>query len=284
MTAPARACIRLLNSLPLCDLGELEQDTGFSRTVRSVVIVPLTSLGLLAALAALSLGNLLASALAVAATLGVVVSLVRDTQLSAALERLRSGELKAAHDGMRSLIRPGVSPDRQRGRAEAYLAAIAWARGRHAEALRWTEARAGTLARVRAPADECYLNEASIILLLALGGDIDEAQAQLVELGAPPPGERWARAEAAAALSVAFACDDLDGVRRRLPQWQQLCGADAPLISGWVAWALAREQHDGPAVEAAELARQDLGALKLHAPGLADWVTRFGDARLRYRG
>lgn len=284
MTAPARASVRMLHGLPLCDLAELEQDTGLTRTVRSLVTIPLASLGLLAAVAALSLGNLLAAALAVAASLGVVVSLVRDTRLSAAVHRLRTGQLAAAHDGMTTLVRPGVAPDRQRGRAEAYLAAIAWARGRHAEALHWTQARGRTLARVGAPADACYLNEASAVLLLTLAGEVDEAGALLADLGPAPPGERWARAEAAACLSVAFARDDLDPIWHRVPQWQPLCSADAPLISGWMAWALDRQQHDGPAQEAAELARKDPAALALHAPGLADWVSRFGDARLRYRG
>jgi len=283
VTAPARASVRMLHGLPLCDPAEIEQDTGFTRTIRSLVTIPLTSLGLLAAVAALSLGNLMAAALAVAATLGVVVSLVRDTRLSVAVDRLRTGQLAAAEAGMTTLVRPSTAPDRQRGRAEAYLAAIAWARGRHAEALRWTQARGRTLARVGAPADERYLNEASAVLLLALGGELDKAQAQLAELGPAPPGERWARAEAAAGLSVAFARDDLDAVRPRLPRWQALCRAEAPLISGWMAWALDRQQQDGPALEAAALARQEIEALALHVPALADWVTRFGDARLRYR-
>lgn len=283
MSSVARVSIRMLHGLPLCDPTEIEQATGFSRAVRSFVTIPLTCLGLLAAVAALSVGNLLAAALAMAATLGVVVSLVRDTRLCAAIERLRGGQLAAAEQGMSTLVRPGVSPDRQRGRAEAYLAAIAWARGQHVEALRWTQARGRTLARVRAPADECYLNEASAVLLLALGGELDEAQALLAELGPPPPGERWARAEAAAGLSVAFALDDLEAVRHRLPQWQLLCGAEAPLISGWMAWALDRQQQHAPALEAAAGARQEHEALALHVPRLADWVTRFGDARLRYR-
>lgn len=283
MTAPARASVRMLHGLPLCDLAEIEQDTGLTQTVRSLVTIPLASLGLLAAGAALSLGNLLAAALAVAASLGVVVSLIRDTRLSAAVHRLRIGQLAAAHDGMATLVRPGVAPDRQRGRAEAYLAAIAWARGRHAEALRWTQARGRTLARVGAPPDACYLNEASAILLLSLAGELDEAHAQLAELGPAPPGERWARAEAAAWLSVAFARDDLESIRHRIPQWEPLCGPETPLISGWMAWALDRQQHDGPALAAAEMARNDTAALTLHAPGLADWVSRFGDARLRYR-
>ncbi len=283
MTMPARASVRMLHGLPLCDATEIERDTGFTRTVRSLVTIPLTSLGLLAAVAALSLGNLMAAALAVAATLGVVVSLVRDTRLSVAVDRLRTGQWDAAQQGMTTLVRPNVSPDRQRGRAEAYLAAIAWARGRHAEALRWTQARGRTLARVGAPADECYLNEASAVLLLALGGEPDKARAQLTELGPPPPGERWARAEAAARLSVAFALDDLDPVRQRLAAWKALCGVQTPLISGWMAWALNRQQQDGPALEAAALARGDSEALALHVPALAEWVARFGDARLRYR-
>ncbi len=199
------------------------------------------------------------------------------------MDRLRTGQWDAAQQGMTTLVRPNVSPDRQRGRAEAYLAAIAWARGRHAEALRWTQARGRTLARVGAPADECYLNEASAVLLLALGGERDKAQAQLAELGPPPPGERWARAEAAARLSVAFAHDDLDPVRQHLPAWKALCGVQTPLISGWMAWALNRQQQDGPALEAAALARGDSEVLALHVPALAEWVARFGDARLRYR-
>lgn len=273
----------MLHGLPLCDAAEIEQETGLTRTVRSLVTIPLTSLGLLAAVAALLLGNLLAAALALAATLGVVVSLVRDTRLSVALDRLRTGHLAAAEEGMATLVRPGVAPDRQRGRAEAYLAAIAWARGKHAEALRWTQARDRTLARVGAPQGECYLNEASAILLLALTGELDEARAQLAGLGPPPPGDRWARAEAAARLSVAFALDDVEAVRQRLPQWHALCGSGTPLISGWVAWALDRELQREDAREAAALARQDLAALALHVPRLADWVNRFDDARLRYR-
>lgn len=283
MTAPARASIRLLHGLPLCDPAEIERETGFTRTVRALVTVPLTCLGLLAAVAALSLGNLLAATLAAAATLGVVVSLVRDTRLSVALDRLHTGQLAAAEQGMSILERPGVVPDPQRGRAQAYLAAIAWARGNHREALRWTQARARTLVRMGAPAPECFLNDASAVLLLALGGEIDEARARLETLGPAPPGDRWARAEAAAGLSVAFALDDSEPVRLRLPGWQALCDADAPLLSGWMAWALHREQQQEAALEVAALARQDLEALSLHVPRLADWVARFGDGKLRYR-
>jgi len=280
VSLPAR---RTLEGLPLCDASEIERATGFVRTVRALVTIPLTSLGLIASLAALSVGNLLAATLAFAATLGVVVSLFRDTRLSVALDRLRSGRLAEAEHGMTSLVRPGVAPDRQRGRAEAYLAAIAWARGDHAVALRWTRARGETLARAGAPEDERFLNDASAVLLLALGGDQAEAEAALAELGPPPPGDRWARADAAARLSVAFGRDDVEPVRERLGDWIALVGPDAPLVSAWMAWALDRVDAPDDARRASEAARADVAALIRHAPRLADWLSRWDEARLRYR-
>lgn len=272
-----------LQGLPLCDPSEIERATGFVRTVRSLVTVPLTTLGLLATLAALSMGNLLAAALAGAATLGVVFSLVRDTRLSVALDRLRSGRLEEAEQGMNSLVQPHVSPDRQRGRAEAYLAAIAWARGDHAIALRWTQARGSTLERVGAAEDEVFLNEASTILLLGLTGKLDQAETGLATLGPTPSGERWARAEAAARLSVAFGRDDIDPVRLQLDRWGELVGVGAPLISAWMAWALDRAQRPEAARTAAASARVDLDAVVRHVPRLADWLSRFEATRLTYR-
>ena len=52
MTLPARAepLASPLEGLPLCDPSEIERATGFVRTVRSLVTVPLTTLGLLATL------------------------------------------------------------------------------------------------------------------------------------------------------------------------------------------------------------------------------------------
>ncbi len=283
MSLPARAGPSMLEGLPLCDPSEIERATGFVRTVRSLVTIPVTSLGVLASVAALSVGNILAATVASAATLGVVISLVRDTRLSVALDRLRTGRLAEAEQGMSSLVQPNVSPDRQRGRAEAYLAAIAWARGDHGLALRWTRARGKTLERVGAPDDELFLNDASAVLLLALCGDVTEAREKLAELGATPPGDRWARAEASARLCIAFGRDDVEHVRDRLEGWTPLCSADAPLLSAWMAWALDRcEEHDA-AHDAAAFARRDPDALARHAPRLADWLSRFEDARLRYR-
>lgn len=285
MTLPARAepLASPLDGLPLCDPSEIERATGFVRTVRSLVTVPLTTLGLLATLAALSMGNLLAAALAGAATLGVVFSLVRDTRLSVALDRLRSGRLEEAEQGMNTLVQPHVSPDRQRGRAEAYLAAIAWARGDHAAALRWTQTRGSTLERVGAAEDEVFLNEASTILLLALSGKLDEAEAVMAELGPTPSGERWARAEAAARLSVAFGRDDLESVRLHLDRWSDLVTTGTPLISAWMTWALDHAQRPEAARDAAACARTDPAAIARHVPRLADWLSRFETARLGYR-
>lgn len=285
MTVPARAepPASPLEGLPLCDPSEIERATGFVRTVRSLVTVPLTTLGLLATLAALSVGNLLAATLAGAATLGVVFSLVRDTRLSVALDRLRSGRFEEAEQGMSSLVQPHVSPDRQRGRAEAYLAAIAWARGDHAVALRWTQARGSTLERVGAPEDEVFLNEASTVLLLALCGTLDQAEAALADLGATPSGERWARADAAARLCVAFGHDEIESVRLHLDRWNALVGVGTPLISAWMTWALDRAQRPEAARHAAACARADYEAIARHAPRLADWLSRFETARLHYR-
>lgn len=283
MTLPARTGPRTLEGLPLCDPSEIERATGFVRTVRSLVTIPLTSLGIIASLAALSVGNLLAATLAGAATLGVVVSLVRDTRLSVALDRLRAGRLAEAEHGMSTLVQPDASPDRQRGRAEAYLAAIAWARGKHDVALKWTRARGETLERFGAPDDEVFLNDASAVLLLALCGELDEAAAALAELGPVPPGERWARADAAARLSVAFGRDDVEPIREHLDGWRGLVGPDAPLLSAWMAWALDRaEQHDD-AREAADAARRDTAAVARHVPRLADWLSHADEPRLRYR-
>lgn len=283
MRLPARVSPRQLEGLPLCDPAEMDRARGFVRTVRSLVTVPLTTLGVIASVAALSVGNLLAATLAGAATLGVVVSLVRDTRLSVALDRLRVGRLQEAEQGMESLLVPHAAGDRQRGRAEAYLAAIAWARGDHALALRRTKARGQTLARIEAAPDEVFLNDASAVLLLALGGDLDEAEAALAQLGPPPPGERWTRAEAAARLSVAFGRDDVEPVRERLGEWIGLTGRDAPLVSAWLAWAFDRvDAHDG-AREAADAAREDLAAVSRHVPRLADWLSRWDETRLRYR-
>ncbi len=285
MRAPARVGTGAdaLAGLPLCDPAEIEDATGFARTVRALVTLPLTSLGLLACVAALSVGNLLAGILALAATLGVVISLVRDTRLSTALDRLRRGELAKAERGMNRLVQPRATADRQRGRAEAYLAAIAWARGRHGEALRWTRARQATLERVGAAADECFLNHASVVLLLALQGELEPAEAALAELGTAPPGERYAAAEAAAHLSVAFARDDVERLRAQLDRWHASCSAQTPMLSAWVAWALARLQRPEDARALAELARPRLDAVALHAPALADWLARFDVARLQYR-
>ncbi len=285
MTHPVRPTkgSQALVGLPLCDPAEIEDATGFSRTVRSLVTVPLTCLGLLASVAALSVGNLLAATLALAATLGVVVSLVRDTRLSTALDRLRRGQLAKAEQGMNRLVAPRAAADRQRGRAEAYLAAIAWARGRHPEALQWTRARRTTLERVGAAADERFLNDASVVLLLALQGEVAAARDALGELEVTPPGERYAAAEAAAHLSLAFARDDVDGLRSRIDGWYALRSPGAPLVTAWIAWALARLGRTEDARAAAQLALPRRETIAVHAPRLADWLGRFDAARLQYR-
>lgn len=275
--------MRALQGLPLCDPGELEAETGFVGSVRSLVMVPLTSLGVLASFAALSAGNLLAATLVSAAAAGVVISLLRDTRYSAALARLRSGRIDQAESDMAALAQGRSPNDRQRRRAEAYLSAIAWARGRHDEALRWARARQKTLAQAEAPADERFLNDASVVLLQALVGAHDEAATDLQRLGETPMGERWARAEASARLSLAFARDDVDPVRNRLREWLPLVDASDPLLSGWLAWAFAQTQSQRQAEEAAVCARAGLPAVGLHVPRLADWLGRWDGATLRYR-
>ena len=283
MNSPVRAGPPALRELPLCDPSEIEEATGFVRTVRSLVTVPLTSLGVLGSVAALLAGNMLAATLAIAATAGVVVSLFRDTRFSSALDRLRIGRVEDAEHGMASLARGERAPARQRGRAQAYLSAIAWARGQHGVALRWARARRWTLEHVGAPADERFLNDASIALLLVLTGELDDAAQAVAQLGPAPPGERWCRAEAAAYLSLAFARDDVDAVRPRLAEWSSLSRAEAPLVSAWMAWALTQAHDHAAAQHAATHARADLEAVALHCPRLADWLARFDDARLRYR-
>ncbi|MEM6290286.1 MAG: hypothetical protein AAGA54_03445 [Myxococcota bacterium] len=281
MSLPAVRAAGRLSGLPLCDPAELDDATGFVRLVRRLVTVPLTTLGLLAAGAALSMGNIIAAGIATAITAGVVVSIVRDTRLSKALDQLRTGAVEQAEASMVSLTAPEVSPDRQRMRAEAYLAAIAWSRGDTAAALSWTQARRSTLLRLRAPADEHFLTEVTEVLLLALRGEVDAAERALAAVEPCPPGARYLRGEALARLSVAFARDEPERVAEALQRWLPLTEPSAPLLGALMVWALDRNARTAEAYRLRSDVDTEL--IRPHAPRLHDWLRRFDDARLRYR-
>ncbi len=281
MNLPAVGSPASLSGLPLCDPAELDDATGFVRIVRRLVTVPLTTLGLLAAGAALSMGNIIAAGIASAITAGVVVSIVRDTRLSKALDQLRTGAVDQAEAGMVSLTATDASPDRQRMRAEAYLAAIAWSRGDTAGALSWTQARRSTLLRLRAPADEHFLTEVTEVLLLALRGATEEAERALAAVEPCPPGARYVRGDALARLAVAFARNEPEQVRGALDRWVSVVEPGAPLLGALLVWALDGNARTADAHAMRSLVEPD--AVRLYAPRLHDWLRGFDDARLRYR-
>ncbi len=272
-----------LRGLPLGDPEEIEHATGFLKVVRALVTVPLTSVGVLGTLAAFASGHGIVGAIAGTTTVLIVYSLIRDTRLSKALERLRAGQVAEAEAGMMTLVAATDQPDPQRQRAQGYLASIAWLRGDHREALRWTRARRASLEHGRSPADERFVTEASEALLLALTGELEAAQAVLGALDSTPEGLRYARAAAVASLAVAFALDDVSRVRAELVTWEALTDEQTPLLRGWLAWAFAgcddrrRAQHWVASV------RAERESLAVQCPALAEWCRTFESGAIRYR-
>jgi hypothetical protein len=291
----AAASLPLLRGLPLFDPRELERATGFVWIVRSFVTLPLTMLGLLATIAAVTMGNGVAAAIAGTITVLIIVSLSRDTELSRAMELLRRGELTAAESSLRRLA---AAPDRallQRQRARSCLAATAWVRGDLHGALHWTRAwlqAAG--AGHRTPADELYLTSASEVQLLALLGDHEEARTRrreaasgLARLDAPPPGDRWALADATCRLLLAFCTGDAVPVRGSIDAWQELCerADDHGLTTALLAWANDALGLTDRAVALVQRARTLASSTALHrqAPALSQWLDAHDDRALHYR-
>jgi tetratricopeptide (TPR) repeat protein len=276
--------------LPLVDTSELEHATGFVWIVRSFVTLPLTTLGLLATIAASTMGNIVAAVFAGTITVLIVLSLYRDTQLSKAVEMLRRGEMNAAEASLRRIAEAPHRAIPQRQRARAYLAAIAWVRGELEVALQWTRAwltDAGASGQ-RTSADEVYLIAASEVQLLALLGRHDEAGAAFEELEPAPPGDRWAIADAGCRLLLAFFRGDAEPVRGSLQGWCEVCqrGDRHGLPTALLAWAHHALRMPDRAVVLAERARQlaRSGAqLRRQAPTVSQWLARYDGRALQYR-
>lgn len=294
-TASATLPEASLRGLPLLDRGELEGATGFVWLVRSFVTLPLTTLGLLATIAAASMGNGVAAAFAGTITVLIVVSLARDTELAQAMELLRRGQVGAAEACMQ---RVAVASDRvmpQRQRARSYLAAIAWARGDLELALQWTRAwlKAATSAGHRTPADELWLAAATEVQLLALLGDHAEARTRrraaasaLARLDAPPEGDRWALADATCRLLLAFCRGDAESVRSHLDAWTDLCrrADDHGLTTALLAWAHDALGLTGNAVALVHRARALIQpSFYRQAPAVAQWLAAYDDRAVPYR-
>jgi hypothetical protein len=278
-----------LRGLPLLDPGEIERATGFVWIVRSFVTLPLTTLGLLATVAATMVGNVVAALAAGTITVLILLSLYHDTQLSKAIELLRRGQIDAAEATMRKVAEAPHRAIPQRQRARAYLAAIAWLRGDHAAALTWTRDRlVGARAPgCRMPQDEVYMTAASEVQLLALLGQAAEAHEKLHALADLPPGDRYTIVDATCRLLLAFVEDDVDAVRDDLGPWRDLCrrADDHGLATALLAWAHGRAGDDDAAVGLVHEARAlaDPQTLRRHAPAVYQWLDAYDDRALRYR-
>ena len=278
-----------LRGLPIWDPIELERSTGSLWIVRTFVTFPLTSLGLLASLAAVLTGSVLTAVAAVTTTVLILVSLHRDTQLTKAAEQLRRGAVDAAEQSMLQVARSRSSTPMQRHRARTCLAAIAWLRGDHSEALKWTRARlhGATRSGSGMPADEEFLTRASEVQLLVLLGDETQARTRLEQLPPAPPGDRYGLAAATCRLLLAFSEREVEGVRPWLPQWRDLCerADEHGLATALVAWAHDAAGDTERSVPWVHRARAliDLPTLRRQAPTVFHWLDAYDDRALRYR-
>lgn len=277
---------RRLRGLPLCDPGDLDRTAGFVRLVRTLVVGPLTSLGLLAATAGLAVGEYALASLAAGMTGLIVYSLWHDTQLTKSIELLRRGQLSAAESGMRRVADDADRPAPQRQRARTYLAAIGWARGDHEMALEWTRARNTTISDPRTPAEERYRSRATEVQLLALLGRSAEARHALGSLPEEPDDQDARMTAATTRLLVAFATSDPDSVARDLDAWQAkfLLEDDLGLFTALLAWCRdALGQREAAVWLVARLSDHgDAQFLRAHLPALWRWLERFDAVGRRY--
>lgn len=267
-----------LHGLPLCDPEELHDTAGLT-WVRPVLVAPLLFLGILGGGGLLLVGELLGGTALLTISTLTATSLIRDTRMSAGARLLLAGKFGRAQRELERVADVGRHPARVHG----CLAAIAWARGDHYAALRWTRTRGEDLDDARAPADARFLNRASEVLLLALLGQAEDAAQALKTWETPPPGKRFAEADAAAKLATAFALDEPEPVREHLERWDRLRGPDTPLLTAWLSWAWARLQDPARAQRLLDEVTADVPTLRLQAPRLADWVVRFDPTSADYR-
>jgi len=278
-----------LRGLALFDPTELSGSSGFGWVVRALVAGPLTSIGLLACLAALAMGDVLVASMSATLTGLIIHALRHDTRFAMALEQLRRGELKAAEMGLRMVAMGSDHPEPQRQRARGYLVAIAWARGDHRTAFEWVRAHNEGDALRHMDGDDRYASVATEIQLLALLGRREEAARALRALPSAPSGKSGCRTEAMTRLLVAFAVDDAQSVKADLDAWAaELTGDDDPgLVTGLVAWcrdALGRREDAHWLVERVRRRAGAAAFVRTHVPRLWQWVETFEGGTGRHYG
>jgi hypothetical protein len=274
-----------LRGFAMCDGTDVERAVGFVRLVRSLVMVPMTTLGLLAFGAALAMGSALPAVTAGAVTLLIVLALWHDTQLTKALELLQRGELAEARTRLLAVADGATRPFPQRQRARAHLAALGWAEADHAEALAWTQARLLAMAGRRVPRDDRFASQCTRVVLLALLGRRSDARTALTKLSRTPDADSCRVTEATTRLLVAFASDDIEPVRGSLDPWEPLLTAEqdgcfgTPLLC-WAFDAAGRPEASARVHE--HITSDDRALVARHLPRLLGWLDRDEKAMRRY--
>lgn len=275
---PWRDLERQLDGLLLCEPEELERSVGFVRLVRTIVIAPLSFVGVLAPLAAFMAGHVIMGFAASMMAVLMVHSLRHDTQLTTAMEQLRRGELAASESGLRRVVSEHDPRSPQYQRACAYLAAIAWARVDHGLALEWTQRRREAMeqGRMTAAADDRFVVLVSEAQLLALLGRGEDAQGVLDELPDQPPGNdpRFIRAHAVAQLLVAYATQHVQLSDEQLQRWEtDRDTRDNEFVIALLAWIYDRQGQRERAWQLAERARRTPESqVHRHLPPLWRWI------------
>lgn len=266
--------------LPVVQPGEFDRMVGFVRIVRLLGGM-LGTLGVLAAVAGITLGL---PALAIGATVLttlILYALWEDTRLATALELLRRRRLAEGEAALVAIARSGRRSLWQRQRARTYLASLAWHRGDPDSALRWLQARLAVPRRGREDPGDRWLAEASEVQLLAVTGQIYEAAVALDMLAPPPPDPYAELLRVQLALLIAFVRDDADMVRDEIDAWEPIiCERDGIGVGvALLAWANAGRGALDRAMMLVRVTREhgDREHLERYYPRLWQWIERYRD-------
>jgi hypothetical protein len=246
------------------------------------VVVPLTTLGLLATLVSLAGGNPWLTILAGTTTALILYAVWDDTRMSHAAELVRRGHHGAAYPRLLQLARPAARASPRRLRAQGMLAGLAWRRHDHAEALEWTQARRLAERELRASSHDRFLSGATEVQLLCVLGRGEQAHALLQSLP-EPPSERTREVAVTTWLFVAFALGQVELVQSRLDDWEPRVrrtdevGTTLALLA-WAREATGDRDRAAPLVSLVR-AHGDARHLETHYARLWRWVEGFDRVR-----
>ncbi len=271
-----------LRELPTTDPSLGLGAAGYVRQVRYLVVLPLTVLGVLAMFAGVATGSTTFALAAAISTVLVVRSLVGDTRLSRSIVRMQEGDLEGAQAGFLHVVDTHAPGRQERRWACACLAEIAWRRGDHDAALRWTQRaihdlgpkRNGRSRSDRGGADE-FLLRATEVQLLALTGAVEAATPSLAKLQIPERDDYARLVGIATELVVALAADAPDRIWSRLEGWEPLvCRLDeGGATCALLAWGFdTRGDKDRAQMLVSRLTPSTRAHVEHHYPRLASWL------------